>query len=152
MKLVLWGAGGTLNRVIDDINREIHSIEYLIDSDRAKSGNSKWGIPIKHYKDVEIQYVDAIVITTNFYKEVLETIKAEFPEIRIPVFIDTDHFLAYEYVNITHKEIAANPLYQILEKNHFQYETDKRLQYLETYDRYFSKYRGSNVTFMEIGV
>ena len=54
MKLVLWGAGGTLNRVIDDINREIHSIEYLIDSDRAKSGNSKWGIPIKHYKDVEV--------------------------------------------------------------------------------------------------
>lgn len=152
MRLALWGCGNTLNQVIDEVDLTIHSIEYLIDSNTLLSGGEKYGIPIKHYKDIKMGSVDAIIITTVFYKEVLETLTIEMPEISILVFESMDCFLAYEYVNITHKEILKNPLYQILDRNQFQYETDKRLQYLEIYDRYFSKYRNTDVTFMEIGV
>ncbi len=96
--------------------------------------------------------IDAIVITTKFYKEVLSTIEKEFSQVKVPVFNSVDQFLAFEYANISHREILQNPLYQILAANKFQYATDKRLQYLEIYDRYFSKFRGENIIFMEIGV
>lgn len=152
MKIALWGAGNTLNKVIDDIDRSLHTIEFLIDSDIKKAGMHKMGLPIKHYKDVDLENIDVIILTTNFTAEVRNTIKTEFPSLSIPVFEDTEHFLAYEYVNISHKEILKNPLFSILKDSNFSYDTDKRLQYLEIYDRYFSKFRGTDVVFLEIGV
>lgn len=152
MRIALWGAGNTLNKVIDDIDRNIHTVVFLIDSDRRKAGMTRMGIPVRYYKDVETKDIDAIVLTTVFVQEVLKIIETELAYLEIPVFEDIDHFLAYEYVNITHKEIARNPFYSILEKNMFMNNTDKRLQYLEVYDKYFARFRGTDVTFMEIGV
>lgn len=152
MKIALWGAGNTLNEVIDDIDRNFHTIEFLIDSDVKKAGTKKMGLPIKHYKDVDLESVDAIVLTTNQSAEVRNIIKNEFPGLSVPVFENTEYFLAYEYVNLSHKEILKNPLFSILKDNDFSYDTDKRLQYLETYDKYFSKFRGTDVVFLEIGV
>jgi len=43
MRIALWGAGNTLNKVIDDINQNIHTIEFVIDSDRKKQICLKWG-------------------------------------------------------------------------------------------------------------
>lgn len=150
MRLALWGAGNTLSKCIDEINHELHTVIFLIDS--FLSCREKWGIPVKHFKDVDIDSVDAIIITTKFYGDVLNTIQSEFPQLQIPVFENLDKFLAFEYVNILHKELLDNPLYKILEAQHFQYETDKRLQYLDIYDRYFSKFRGTDLVFLEIGV
>lgn len=152
MRIALWGAGNTLNKVIDDIDSSMHTIEFLIDCDKQKAGLSKMGIPIRHYKDIDFNKIDAIVITTVFVSEVLNIIKTEFSQFEGAVFEDVEHFLAYEYVTISHKEIEKNPFYEILEKNCFLYDTDKRLQYLEIYDRYFSKFRDTNVVFMEVGV
>lgn len=152
MKIALWGAGNTFYKVMKDFDTERHTIEFIIDSDRRKACCYIWGIPVRHYSDICPSDVDAIIITTAFVREVEETINREFPDIQTPVFKDMDHFLAYEYVNVSHQKIADEPLYKMLEKNKFQLETDKRLQYLETYERYFSRYRGTDVVFMEIGV
>lgn len=152
MRLALWGAGNTLVQVIDEIDRRFHSIEYLIDSNVEGDDISKWGIPVRHYSNIDLSSIDSIVITTKFQREVLDTIEKVFPDIEIPVFLDMEHFLAWEYVNIIHKEILENPLYQILAQNQFSYNTDKRLQYLEIYDRYFSRFRDKEVVFLEIGV
>lgn len=112
----------------------------------------KMGIPVKYYKDIEVISIDAIVITTKFIPEVLDIIQTELPHLNKPVFEDIDHFLAFEYVNITHKDIVKNPFYIYTEKNCFLNDTDKRLQYLEVYNKYFERFRNTDVTIMEIGV
>lgn len=151
MRIALWGAGKLLPYVIDQIDKERHVVTYILDSDNTKSGQEQWGIPIRYYKELD-NSIDAVVITTVHFEEILEVIEKEFPDLGIPVFQDMDHFLAYEYVNISHSTIAGNPLYEFLKKNQFQCQTDKSLQYLETYHEYFSKYRNKKVVFMEIGI
>lgn len=153
MKIALWGIGNLLFEVIDQIDLERNSIIYLIDSSYEKRGKVRFGLPIRHYRDInDWNDVDAIVITCTNYHEIMETISRELPKLRSLVFSDVGHFLAYEYVNISHRQIAQNPLFEIIQKNNFELKTDKALQYLETYDRYFSKYRNTDVVFMEIGI
>jgi len=155
MKIALWGCGNMFMKEIDVINLKLHEIKYVIDSDIDKCGKVLNGAYVSHYSKVEWKECEAVIITICNYQDVRGLLENEIQKagmINMLIFNSIKEFLAYEYVNITNREINQNPLYQILKRNNFSYNTDKRLHFLDIYHKYFEKYRNTECVFLEIGV
>lgn len=153
MRVAIWGAGNGAYRAIDGVDTKLHTIVCLIDSNRELAGQVKNGIVVSHFSEVKIDLVDCFINTTCHFEEIQRTIDEEWGDFpKDKVFRSIKHFWAYEYVNIAHTEIKQNPIYQILQEKKFQLDTDKRLQYLDTYHKYFEKFKGKECVFCEIGV
>ncbi|WP_027177575.1 hypothetical protein [Maridesulfovibrio bastinii] len=73
-KIALWGAGGRCRTSIKILKNKFN-IQYIFDSDPEKHGKKISEIPIIFYKNLpENLEIDAIVITTVFFRQVTDAI------------------------------------------------------------------------------
>lgn len=155
-KLLVWGMGEEAKKFIMRLkNSEAYEIVAITDSFvSTEEGSSReifLGIPIvtpEQWKRITCDYI--IAASSRYRDEITKAIHELLPEtnkiLSIEVF-DNLNIFQNEY----QEHIKNNELYQYFMNGNHGTMT-KWLHYFRVYDKYFSRFRGTDVVICEIGV
>lgn len=176
-KIIIFGIGKYGKEYVKRcIDCKVNGIR-IVDSNERLWGDVFMGIPIENPEKVLRTVVELVVIAVSgkYGQEILEQLINRYgiPEKKIKYYRETVVLSENEIYNIGNmsfqrklKEgmiLTGEELCGMLQKDsfnsleHFFFEEkhnilDKWMHYFEAYERFFSKYKGNDVTIVEIGV
>lgn len=125
----------------------------ITDSLTERTNGSFFGIPVYSFEEWCEVSTDCIVVCANGYEEeiskIINKLSGENKKYYTPY--DSSLYTEVLYVNRVNMMLKENDLFKIF-KLHEHNNSVKWLHYFDIYDKWFSKYRNTDVVVCEIGV
>ncbi len=157
INIIVWGMGSRAEKFIDRIKSWKREDEYKIsaitDSSVKETGGSFNDVPILSKENWSNIEPDCIVICASGYeKEISKVINNLYgKEMKYYTPIDDDLYTDVFFKKQTDMMQKENDLYNIFKNSKHKY-TIKVLNYFDVYDKWFSRFRDTDVVVCEVGI